>query len=117
MVFGFPSSYSIPAAPPSPDICSSRSRSSASLCAVVFAFSRFAGWLVLVLDGFPGGVDCALWASEVFRPVRCQNGRFRLKTRRVVDLFLNLMVLWLLMIGTEIGWLAETPGLELCEID
>ena len=40
MAFGLPSSYSIPEAPPSPDICSSRSRSSAS------------AWeTVLVLDG------------------------------------------------------------------
>ena len=60
MVFGWPSSYSIPAAPPSPDIASSRSRSSASLWETVLGLEAFGCWsglLELGLDWFDLGVD------------------------------------------------------------
>lgn len=52
MVFGFPSSYSIPAAPPSPDICSSFSRSSSSAWATDL---RFAGCWLLFGSGSDAG--------------------------------------------------------------
>lgn len=39
MVVGCPSSYSIPDAPPPPDICSSFSRSSSSVALTDFAFA------------------------------------------------------------------------------
>lgn len=48
IALGFPSSYSMPAAPPSPDIRSKRSRSSASAWAVVLVLFGIDGCLSVV---------------------------------------------------------------------
>lgn len=62
MVFGLPSSYSIPAAPPSPDICSSFSRSSSSAWATDLRFAGWdCGWLLFECDSESG--DC--WLLEL----------------------------------------------------
>src|SRR4051812_13917001 len=71
MALAFPSSYSIPEAPPSPDICSNRSRSSASASVTVLVLCR-TGWRLLSSfeRGFVGvRLFCSCLGSEVILSV------------------------------------------------
>lgn len=67
IAFGLPSSYSIPQAPPAPDICSSRSRSSASAWDTVLALN---GGVWRLLSWFEEFFDTWLLSS-------CSGSRFR----------------------------------------